>query len=47
MRYLYLGLTRSVMFLGFTMTGRFPQRLAPPAEVLVEGDWRRFLNPAA
>jgi hypothetical protein len=42
MRYLYLGLTRSVMFLGVTMAGRFPQRLAPLAEVMVEGDWRRF-----
>jgi len=46
MRYLYLGLTRSVMFLGVTMAGRFPQRLAPLAEVMVEGDWRRFAKAA-
>lgn len=47
MRYLYLGLTRAVMFLGVTTAGKFPQRLAPLAEVMVEGNWRRFSNPDA
>jgi hypothetical protein len=47
MRYLYLSLTRSVMFLGLTMSGRFPQRLAPLADVLVEGDWRRYAKQPA
>ncbi|HEX9939241.1 MAG TPA: hypothetical protein VGB15_19010 [Longimicrobium sp.] len=45
MRYLYLGLTRSVMFLGVAMAGRFPQRLMPLTEVLLEGDWKDYAVP--
>jgi DNA helicase IV len=46
MRYLYLGLTRAVMFLGVTMAARLPQRLAPLGDVMEEGDWRRFAQSA-